>query len=273
MEPSVVVPGHKVAEHHCRRETTMRFAGKVAIVTAAAGAGIGQATARAFAAEGAAVVVADHHAGRTARAAEDITSSLGAKALGIACDVTDRGQVERMVQQTLDELGRIDILVNNAGYDSFQPLLDMTDETWDQIMDVNVKGTFLCCQAALPAMMRQKWGRIINLSSVAGMMHTAPDSAAYSASKAAIMGLTRVLAREVGGHGITVNAVAPGFILNPYFERMTTPELLEEYRQKMVVGRLGNPQDIANAILFLAAEEADYVTGSTLTVSGGWHMY
>jgi len=251
----------------------MRFAGKVAIVTAAAGAGIGQATVRAFAAEGADVVVADHHVGRTASVAADIQSSLGAKALGIPCDVSDRQQVESMIKKTLEEFGRIDILVNNVGIDSFEPVLDMKDETWELIINVNLRGTFYCCRAVLPTMIGQRSGRIINLASVAGLMHTAPDSAAYSAAKAGVMGFTRVLAREVAEHNITVNSIAPGFILNPYIARISPPEFLEDFRKRVPLGRLGEPQDIANAILFLASDDACYITGQTICVSGGWYMH
>ena len=251
----------------------MTLSGRVAIVTASAGAGIGQATVRALAKEGANVVVTDHHAGRTTSVAEDIRSTLGVKALGIPCDVTDRQQVESMVAKTLEEFSRIDILVNNAGIDHMGPVVDMTDESWELIININLRGTFYCTRAVLPAMIKQDSGRIINLASVAGWLHTAPDSAAYAATKAGIMGFTKMLAHEVAEHSITANAIAPGFILNPYIAKVSPPEFLEGFKKQVPLGRLGNPEDIANAIVFLATDEASYITGATLCVSGGWYMY
>ena len=251
----------------------MKFTNKVAIVTASAGAGIGQATARAFGKEGAGVVLTDISDKRLAVAAEDFRSSVSSKVLPILCDVTDRQQVETMTSQTLAEFGRIDILVNNAGIDFRSSAVDMTDEAWERVINVNLRGTFYCCRAVLPHMLKQGYGKIINLSSIAAWQHTSQDSVAYGASKAGILGFTRLLAREVADKGINVNAVAPGFTANDYSLRIHPPEALEFYKTVTPLGRYGKPEEQASAILFLASDEAKFVVGATLCVSGGWYMH
>lgn len=252
----------------------MRFTGKVAIVTAAAGAGIGQATVRALAKEGANVVVSDGHARRPFSVAEDIRSSLGVKALGVQCDVTNRQQVDDMVKLALDEFGRIDILVNNAGFTRSMPAWEMSDEVWDEVININLKGTFYCCRAVLPTMIKQQSGRIINTSSVTVWMG-GEEGVHYCAAKAGILGFTRRLAREVAPYHITVNALAPGFIWNPMLEKTPgiPPGYADEIKKQIPVGRMGRPEDIANMTAFLASEEASYMTGQTVCVSGGWFMY
>jgi len=251
----------------------MRFTDKVAIVTASAGAGIGQATARAFGKEGAGVVLADLSDKRLAVAAEDFRSSVSPKVLPVLCDVTDGQQVENMVSQTLSEFGRIDILVNNAGIDFRGSVVDMTDEAWEQIINVSLRGTFYCCRAVLPQMIKQGYGKIVNLSSISAWQHTAQDSAAYGACKAGILGFTKLLAREVAGKGINVNAVAPGFTANAYSLGIRSPEALEMYKKVTPLGRYGKPEEQASAILFLASDEAEFIVGATLCVSGGWYMH
>lgn len=249
----------------------MRFQGKVAMVTGSAGAGIGQATARRLASEGARVVVSDMHERRTKEVAQDISRETGSATLGIVCDVRSRAQVENMVKQTLDEWGRIDILVNNAGINKTSPVVEMTDETWELVLGVNLYGTFYCSRAVLPTMIKQRWGRIVNLSSVAQWRGDS-GQAHYCAAKAAISAFTRGLAAEVAQHGITVNAIAPGLAWNPFLSRIS-PTFGEEHLKEMVaripVGRLGTPQDMANVIAFLCSEEASYITGEVVTVAGG----
>ncbi len=253
----------------------MKLSGKVAIVTAAAGAGVGQATVRALAKEGADVVVSDAHAQRPFTVAEDIASKLGVKALGIQCDVSNVTQVENMVKKTLDEFGRIDILVNDAGVNNARPLLETTDENWDWIINVNLKGAFYCARAVAPAMIKQKWGRIINFSSIVALNGNPDDGPAYVAAKAGILGLTKELANELAPHSITVNVIAPGFIWNPFLERTAgySPEVFAELEKKIPVGRRGYPDDIANTIAFLVSDEASYITGQTFCVNGGWYMH
>ena len=251
----------------------MRFTNKVAIVTASAGAGIGQATARAFAKEGASVVLTDMSEKRLAVAAENFRSSFSSKVLPIICDVTDREQVENMVSKTVAEFGRIDILVNNAGIDFRSSAVDMTGEAWDRIINVNLRGPFYCCRAVLPHMLKQGYGKIVNLSSIAAWQHTSQDSVAYGASKAGIVGFTKLLAREVADKGVNVNAVAPGFTANDYSLRIRPPEALEFYKTVTPLGKYGKPEDQANAILFLASDDAQFIVGATLCVSGGWYMH
>ncbi|MBI4296951.1 MAG: 3-oxoacyl-ACP reductase FabG [Chloroflexi bacterium] len=250
----------------------MRLKGKVAIVTAAAGAGIGQAVARTFAREGASVVVSDVHPGRTAQIAQDIQATTGQRTLGIVCNVADAKQVEDLVKQTVEQLGRIDILVNNAGTNRLSPVADMTDEIWDSVMNVCLRGTFHCCRAVLPTMTAQKFGRIINLSSIYAWIGEA-DQAHYCAAKAAIIAFTKSLARETARQGITVNAVAPGITWNDFLTRIYPPETIQQWHKEAITGRLGQPQDVANAILFLASDEAEHITGETLCISGGTYMH
>jgi 3-oxoacyl-[acyl-carrier protein] reductase len=252
----------------------MRLANKVAIVTAAAGAGIGQATARALAREGVHVIVSDAHARRPFAVAEEIASSSGVKAVGIQCDVSNRVQVENMIELALKEFGRIDILVNNAGTTHNVPVVEMTDEVWELVINVNLKGTFYCSRAVLPTMIQQRSGRIINLSSAAAWMGS-DEGAHYCAAKAGIMGFTRRLAKEVAPYNITVNAIAPGFIWNEFLAKTPglPPGYFDEIRKQIPLGRDGRPEDVANAIVFLSSEEASYITGQTLCISGGWYMH
>jgi len=246
---------------------------KVALVTAAAGAGIGQATARAFAQEGARVVVSDAHEGRLARVAREMQDEFGQRILAVPCDVTSREQVEQMVRRTLEEFGRIDILVNNAGIDRPQPIWEMTDEAWELVINVNLRGTFYCCRAVIPTMMKQRSGRIINLSSVVAWAPSKEDGAAYVACKAGIQGLTRSLAVQLAEYNITVNAIAPGLIFNPFLARVRPSEYFDKIREKIPLGRDGTPQDVAHVILFLSSDEAAYITGECLCISGGWFMH
>jgi len=250
----------------------MSFENKVAIITASAGAGIGQATARAFAREGAKVVLSDINEKRLEKTAGEFRSTVSADILPVKCDVTNRQEVDSMVAQTVKEFGQIDILVNNAGFDMRSTVVDMTDEAWERIVNINLRGTFYCCRAVLPHMLERGYGKIINLSSIAAWQHTAEDSAAYGACKAGISGFTKLLAREIAPKGINVNAVAPGFTANEY-NLHAGLERLEPYQHLTPIGRFGKPEDQANAILFLASEEASFIVGATLCVSGGWYMH
>ncbi len=250
----------------------MKLSDKVAIVTAAAGAGIGQATARTLAENGAHVVLSDAHPNRPFTMADSLKEAFGVSTLGVQCDVTDRAQVDDMVRKTLATFGRIDILVNNAGTNRVSRVVDMTDEDWDLVIDVNLKGTFYCTRAVLPTMIKQGGGRIINLSSVAGWMGAADDGAPYCTAKAGLQAFTKVVAHEVAEHNITANAIAPGLIPNEFLGRLYPKEFFEEMKQKTPVKRDGKPTDIANAILFLVSDEASFITGETLCVSGGLYM-
>lgn len=250
----------------------MRLKDQVAIITGAAGAGIGQATARRFAQEGAQIVVSDTHPRRTDEVAEQIGSEYGVKTLGVICDVLAREQVEALVQQTLDTFGRVDILVNNAGRNILSPLAEMTDEQWDTVINVCLRGTFYCCRAVLKPMMEQNRGNIVSLSSVAGLRGS-EQQAHYCAAKAGIIGLTRTLALEVAAHNIRVNAIAPGLIYNDFLRRIYPDDFFDKAARSIPLGRMGQPTDIANAILYLVSDEGSYMTGQTLSVNGGTFMF
>jgi 3-oxoacyl-[acyl-carrier protein] reductase len=238
---------------------------KKAIVTGAA-QGIGKTIALQLAHQGADVVVTDiNREGLDPVVAE--IQALGRRALGIAMDVSNLAQCEDMVKQAVQEMGRIDILVNNAGITRDTLLLRMKEEQWDQVMQVNVKGTFNCTKAVLRTMFKQKYGRIIQISSVTGAMGN-PGQANYSASKAAVIGFTKAVAREYAHSGITVNAVAPGFI-----QTAMTDAIPEKEREAMIAQiparKLGTPEDVAAAVSFLAADESAYITGQVIHVNGG----
>ena len=242
--------------------------GKTAIITGA-GQGIGLGIAEALADEGALVGLADVKFENAQKQAE-ILNAKGKKALALQVDVSSSKSVKEMVDQAVAAWNRVDILVNNAGITRDGLLLRMKEEDWNLVMDINLKGTFFCIKEVLPKMAKQRFGRIINISSIVGAIGNA-GQANYSASKAAVVGLTKTVAREYASRGITVNAVAPGFI-----ETAMTQALTEETRQDLFkqipLGRLGSPADIANAVCFLASEGAGYITGQVVHVNGGMHM-
>jgi len=242
-----------------------RFQDRVVIVTGSAGPGMGQAVARAFAREGAKVVINDISSGRVIKVTEDIKST-GAEVLGMPCDVSKLDQVKAMVQRTLDQWGRIDILVNNAAYYTLSEFVDMTDEVWDQAIDICLKGTFYCSRAVLPGMIKQKYGRIVNFSSGVVLQGT-PSRSHYAAAKAGIIGLTRNLSTEVGKHNITVNCVCPILVWNKNV-RMESSQM-ERLIEEIPMGRAGTPEDAAALVLFLASDDASYLTGNTITLGGG----
>jgi NAD(P)-dependent dehydrogenase (short-subunit alcohol dehydrogenase family) len=243
------------------------FAGKVVVVTGAA-QGIGRGIAEAFARAGATVILADYVAATTQQAAREISTATGVAAHALGVDVRDADSVSSLVDRVLARLGRIDVLVNNAAVYPNTPVLEMTDAEWDAVFDTNVKGVFLVSRAVAQSMVdRGEGGRIINISSGAGVSGRVGASH-YCSSKAAVNMFTRVLAMELGPHRITVNAVAPGLI-----EVERTGELAPEYVDKIVrnlpAGRIGKPDDIARACLFLASPASSFITGSILSVDGG----
>jgi 2-hydroxycyclohexanecarboxyl-CoA dehydrogenase len=245
------------------------MAGKVALVTGA-GAGIGAAVSRRLARDGMAVGVLDLNLTSAEQVASDIRAA-GGKAVALGASVADRGQVKAAVAKLREAFGPITVLVNNAGITGFVPFEELTDEEWDKMMEINLKGTFIVTQVVLPDMKAASWGRIVNISSSSAQTG-AINMAHYSASKGAIVTLTRSLAQELGPLGITVNNVPPGSVMHTIMseanrERFQIP--VEQLLKTLPVRRLGEPEDIANACAWLAAEETGYVTGQTVGVNGG----
>ncbi len=251
----------------------MRFKDRIAIVTGAGSKrGIGRTTALTLAREGADVVVGDLDLqGAEAVVAE--IKALGRRSLAVKVDVSKQEDISRLVQRVLDQFGRIDVLVNNAGITQPIKVLDMTEADWDRIITTNLKGTFLCSKAVLPAMIKQGYGRIVNLSSVSAKRGGGVFGGAhYSAAKAGILGFAKALAREVAGYGITVNSVAPGLIATDIRGGLESSERQKEMSSDIPCRRLGTPEDVAAAIAFLASEDAGYITGEEIDINGGSHM-
>ena len=247
----------------------MQLREKVAIVTGGA-QGIGKVICCTLAKEGAHVVVCDVNE-KTAQATAEEIKGKNLNAITVKADVSCANEVNLMVKDVLDKLGRIDILVNNAGICFLTPLEEITEEEWDRVMDVNLKGTFLCSQAVLRVMMTQKSGKIVNIASIAGKVGGILTGAHYSASKAGVICLTKSLALRLAPYGINVNAVAPG----PITSQMTDsfpPDKKVKLVQSIPLGGFGEPQDVANAILFLVSDKAKYITGEIVDINGGLLM-
>jgi 3-oxoacyl-[acyl-carrier protein] reductase len=243
---------------------------KVAVVTAGAGAGIGSAIVRRLAEDGIEVVVTDAHERRCKEFAERLSGEFGRPFVALECDVTRPERVREVMNTIAERFGRLDVLVNNAGWSKIEPVAEMSVDTWQRCIDVDLTGTFYCMRYALPFMIEQRSGAIVNISSIAAWEMTAEHGAAYSAAKAGVLALTRVAAAENGRHGIRVNAVAPGLIFNDFLRRIYPDSFFEGYAQdRSLVGRFGVPDDVAAVVSFLVGDQAGYVTGEVYGVSGG----
>ena len=244
----------------------MKLKGKIAIITGGA-AGIGFATAKVFLREGATVAVCDINTEKVNKAAAEL-SELGT-AVGYSVNISDKQQVQTMVDSVLKKFGQIDILINNAGITQDAQFYKMTDEQFERVVNVNLRGTYLVSKAVIPAMMQQKYGKIVSLSSVSAFNGNFGQSN-YAATKAAIMGMTRVMGKELGKYGINVNAIAPGSIMTDMYNAV--PEEAKQKKLKAIpLRRYGTPEEAGNLLAFLASDEASYITAQTIVIDGGFN--
>lgn len=241
--------------------------GRSAVITAAAGAGIGGATARRFLEEGARVLISDAHTRRLKEYEAELAGEFGeSSVVALPCDVTDESQVQALFDTAVQLHGRLDVVVNNAGLGGTSALVDMTDEQWSKVLDVTLGGTFRCTRAALRHMKDSGGGVIVNNASVVGWRAQA-GQAHYAAAKAGVMALTRCAALEAAEYGVRVNAVSPSLAMHPHLAKVTTPELLEELTAREAYGRYAEPWEVANVIVFLASGYSSYMTGEVVSVS------
>jgi 3-oxoacyl-[acyl-carrier protein] reductase len=251
---------------------SFELTGKVALVTGAS-SGIGRATAEALAANGASVAInfLRNEVGANAARAEIV--SAGGSAIVVQADVTRASEVQALTERTVAEFGPIDILVNNAGsLVERLKILELTEERWDEVIDLNLKSAFLCAKAVAASMIERKTGAIINVSSIAGRTGGALGSIHYSAAKGGLITFTKGLAKELAPFGIRVNAVSPGVIDTPYHEEFSSPEMMKTYTGMIPLGRIGEPAEVAKVICFLAANAASYLAGETIEINGGMFM-
>jgi 3-oxoacyl-[acyl-carrier protein] reductase len=242
------------------------LAGRTVVVTAAAGTGIGYATAERCAREGADVAISDRHERRLAEAARRLAEVLGHEPLAVPCDVTDEAQVQNLIDRAVGHFGHLDVLVNNAGLGGTASVVDMTDEQWHSVLDVTLTGTFRCTRAALRHMMPRGRGAIVNNASVIGW-RAQEGQAHYAAAKAGVMALTRTAGLEAAKAGVRINAVAPSLAMHPHLSKVTTDELLTELTAREAFGRAAEPWEVANVIVFLASDYASYMVGEVVSVS------
>ena len=241
--------------------------GKVVVITAAAGTGIGGAAARRCLEEGARVAISDQHARRLAVTRDELAEAHAGSVWAQSCDVTDEAQVAALVEGAAGYFGRIDVMINNAGLGGTSSVLDMTDEQWQRVLDVTLNGTFRCTRAALRQMVAQgHGGAVVNNASVLGW-RAQPGQAHYAAAKAGVMAFTRCAALDVADHGIRVNAVAPSLAIHPFLAKVTDEDLLAELAGREAFGRAADPAEVANVMVFLASDYASYLTGEVIAVS------
>jgi NAD(P)-dependent dehydrogenase (short-subunit alcohol dehydrogenase family) len=243
--------------------------GRVALVTGG-NRGLGFAMAKALAEAGASVIVTSRQEDRAVKSAATLAETTGQRALGLAVDITDTAQIESMIQYVAQEFGRIDILVNNAGINIRKPVEEFDEASWDLVQDTNLKAPFLCARAAVRYMKQQRYGRIINLSSMLGQV-ALPERSAYCSSKGGLIQLTRVMALEWATYNITVNALCPGPIATEInIPVMNNPQANQFFLNHIALGRWGKPEELGGAIVFLASEASSFMTGAALVIDGGW---
>jgi NAD(P)-dependent dehydrogenase (short-subunit alcohol dehydrogenase family) len=245
--------------------------GRVALVTGAAGEGIGQAIARRLAEDGARVAVTDIHARRTREVAEKLAVDFPGRIVGYEFDVADRARADDVLARLSEEFGPVDILVNNAAENVLAPVSQYSDEDWDRGIAVNFTGCFYLTRRVLPAMMERRWGSIVNITSVAAWLSGGGREGPYASAKAALHSLTRAVAFEGGPHGVRCNAVAPGIIASKFVRKYQ--ESFREEVDRTPLRRIGDPEEVAAAVAFLVSEQSSFITGEVLNVSGGWYMH
>jgi 3-oxoacyl-[acyl-carrier protein] reductase len=241
--------------------------GKVVVITAAAGTGIGSAAARRCLDEGAQVAISDQHARRLKEAGAELAAQYPGRVWSQPCDVTDEEQVQALIDGAVAQFGRLDVMINNAGLGGTAPVLEMTDEQWHRVLDITLTGTFRCTRAALRQLVAQGGGgAVVNNASVLGW-RAQPGQAHYAAAKAGVMAFTRCAAMDVAAHGIRVNAVAPSLAAHPFLAKVTSEELLAELAGREAFGRAAEPWEVASVMVFLASDYASYLTGEVISVS------
>jgi 3-oxoacyl-[acyl-carrier protein] reductase len=249
----------------------MRLKDKVAIVTGSS-RGVGRAVAEAYGNEGAWVIVNYSSSQKAADEAVERIRSMGSRAIAVKADVARKDEVEKLIQSAIEEFGKIDILVNNAGFTRPAMMINMTEDEWDQVVDIHLKGAFLCSQAAAPYMKEQNRGKIINVTSVAGLVGTV-GQINYSTAKGGVISMTKSMARELARYNICANVISLGIVATDMTEKIRTDEKLKEiYMNRILLKRFGEPQDITPAFVFLASDESNYITGQLLCVDGGYGM-
>ncbi len=242
------------------------LSGKAALVTGGS-RGIGRSICTQLAEQGAAVAINYNQSAEQAADLQQQIEAAGGKAITVQADVRKPEDVERMIEETVTGLGRLDVLVNNAGFNRDTLILRMSLEDWDEVMELNLRAVFMCTKAALRPMMKQRWGRIINIGSVSGLAGNA-GQANYAAAKAGLVGFTRAVAREMGSRNVTANLVMPGLVITELTKDIRE-EIVAGVKQRLLVDRLGTPEDISASVVYLASDEANYITGQVLSVDGG----
>ncbi len=243
--------------------------GRVALVTGGS-KGLGRGMAQALGEAGAEIAICSRNGDEAASVAKELTDATSRRALGVECDVTDPKSVRRLADQCLDTFGKVDILVNNAGINIRKPTTDLTVDDWDSVVDITVKGSFLCSQAFMPGMMERRWGRIVMLGSIMSFVAISGRSP-YAAAKAGVLGLTKALALEGAPHGVTVNCLCPGPFETPMNRvLMTDPVAYQAFLAKIPIGRWGQPEELGPAIVYLCSSASAFMTGASLTIDGGW---